>query len=423
MAYPNPFSGGPVGDALGWLDRFNQGPNRRRVPPISPDASIAPTAAPQPALPPVSQPAVASGPSRSLFAERFRPSTGVNLPAPTFGGAEASGPGGATIGLGSPVPAGEPLTRALPFIVPTSAQPTTQPQEQLPLVFNGDVQYRQAENPVHDAVARGMGSRDGRIPSIQEFMRTMPQTMTMNFGSGSGQLIPGRPDAYTPAFQGPEQRSDHTNAAMAAYNNMLGQYTTGPESPSQRAARLAETNTRYGQNGTVRQDSDTNRMMAEANTNRDRETQRLVAGMIAQGVEPERAIEIGRQVHGAQNQPGVTGPGAEFRSLADQSLRTAVAPGGPGQPSRILPTTPLPQRNAAIANFLMGLSQQQMNNPQAVLEFLRQPGQFGGAEALEQFLAQGPGLFRDPRSQTTRDAIERLRMLQSRGQSLPRVTQ
>lgn len=209
----------------------------------------------------------------------------LGLPGPQFGGGGITAPslGGWT---GAP-PATIPSTMALASLVkrnrdqapagpmvfngPNQASQGGAPAGGGPQVFNGDQQEHRADpaaSPIRDDVIRSLGGR-GQVPSIQQFLASMPQTMTMQFGAGSGQLASplgigegGRGPSmggYTPAFQGPEQRSDHTGAAMQAYQGLLGAMTHGPESPSQAAARDAETRGRWGAGGTAQREAEDRR--------------------------------------------------------------------------------------------------------------------------------------------------------------------
>jgi hypothetical protein len=179
------------------------------------------------------------------------------LPAPQFMNPQGQSTFGGGVGMynRTPTPAA-----TLPMVFnggqqyqsPQQGQPQGQPAATLPMVFNGGQQYQspqqgQPQGPsVRDDVIRGMGGRGGQMPSMAQFLGQLPQSSSMNFSAGSGQIgnglgIGGPPtQGYTPASQGPVTSSDHTAAGMQAFNQLLGQHTTGPESPTQAAARVMQ---------------------------------------------------------------------------------------------------------------------------------------------------------------------------------------
>jgi hypothetical protein len=156
----------------------------------------------------------------------------------------------------------------LPFD-PTAPDPLAPPVARrpaaaaAPVVFNGPDQVAPlaplqatgvngpvaVASPVRDDVIRAMGGgRGGQMPTVQDFLRSMPQSAQMDFSAGSGRMAgpsmslgaPVPHDTYVGASQGPLRTADHTANALNAYANLLSQYTTGPESPTQAAARIMQ---------------------------------------------------------------------------------------------------------------------------------------------------------------------------------------
>lgn len=325
------------------------------------------------------------------------------------------------------------------------------PMPGVPLVFNGPTMATPAAppgngSPVRDDVVRAMGGRDGQMPSMNQFLAGMPQSTQMQFGSGQGQIGNGLgiggplTQGYQPAFQGPEQRSDHTAAGMNAYGHLLGQYTMGPESPTQALARVnqamahsMEANARYRPGGLAERETAAHEQRANWEMSPERALMEYARGGLATGLDRDtvasdvgflRGLSGGRPaVPGAPPAPagGLTAlppppdPRMEElnRHFRDAVSRYVTQPAVPGSRAAHAPTLAgaSPENiDKALTLFVGSLPQEHLQTPEAInrlRDFIVAPGRFGPADFDRWFQARR-GWFPSADQEAQQRAVDRL---------------